>query len=366
MMSRSGGSPKYTSRARLWPVGLSACRRSKAASLASIACASDARASLRKASVSGSELGLIASRYLRSGTLLLFLGSFLFLGPASPGRAARILFKSKFEGSLLLDKPYDCGTSCWQDIKGSDPATGYSWAPQIWQGDGKLQLLADTPVTPDTVNSYVFNDIQRVMGPRGEQTAALYSEIRKRGGGATQAPYLIAPSTTALQGDLYVSYWIKLQPDLLERLGSKSWRVLFEWKTNAQDRLITYIYTDGLNRPYWDLKADNLSGSAIRTFWEVANHTAPVPVGEWFKFEFFWHRSSQRDGRVWQAINGQVVFDHFGPLLGGSDPIDRIMLTQVYAGGTAPLYQWVDDIEIWDGFPCGDGAPCGTEMTAPR
>jgi hypothetical protein len=33
-------------------------------------------------------------------------------------------------------------------------------------GDGgRLQLLADTPVTPDTVNSYVFNDIQRVLGP---------------------------------------------------------------------------------------------------------------------------------------------------------------------------------------------------------
>ena len=366
MMSRSGGSPKCTNRAQLSAVALSACRRSKAASLASTARAKDARASLRKTPVGGSEPGLIASTYLRSGTLLLFVGSILFLGPASPSRAAKILFKSKFEGNLVLDKPYDCGTSCWQDIKGSDPATGYRWAPQIWQGDGKLQLLADTPVTPDTVNSYVFNDIQRVAGPRGEQTPVLYSEVRKRGGSATQTPYLIAPSTTALQGDLYVSYWIKLQPDLLERLGPKSWRVLFEWKTNAQDRLITYIYTDGLNRPYWDLKADNLSGSAIRTFWETANHTAPVPVGEWFKFEFFWHRSSQRDGRVWQAINGQVVFDHFGPVLGGNDPIDRIMLTQVYAGGTVPLYQWVDDVEIWDGFPCGDGTPCGTQMTDRR
>ena len=366
MMSRSGGSPKCTNRARLSAVGLSACRRSKAASLASTARAKDARASLRK--TPGRRIGawpdckhIFALRHASSFPWIL-----LFLGPASPSRAAKILFKSKFEGSLVLDKPYDCGTSCWQDIKGSDPATGYSWAPQIWQGDGKLQLLADTPVTPDTVNSYVFNDIQRVTGPRGEQTAVLYSEVRKRGGGATQTPYLIAPSTTALQGDLYVSYWIKLQPDLLERLGPKSWRVLFEWKTNAQDRLITYIYTDGLNRPYWDLKADNLSGSAIRTFWETANHTAPVPVGEWFKFEFFWHRSSQRDGRVWQAINGQVVFDHFGPVLGGNDPIDRIMLTQVYAGGTVPLYQWVDDVEIWDGFPCGDGTPCGTQMTDPR
>ena len=244
----------------------------------------------------------------------------------------------------------DCGTSCWQDIKGSDSVTGYSWALSNLARRRKASTFADTPVTPDTVNTYVFNEIQRVMGPRGQQTSVLYSEIRKRGGGATQTPYLLTPPATALQGDLYVSYWIKLQPDLLERLGSNSWRALFEWKTSAQQRLITYIYTDGLNKPYWDLKADDLSGGEIRTFWEIANHTAPVPVGEWFKFEFFWHRSSQRDGRAWQAVNGQVVLDHFGPLHGGNDPIDRIMLTQVYAGGTVPKYQWVDDIEVWDGF----------------
>lgn len=356
-MSRSSRSPK--SHAQPSPVSLSACSLSKAANSASAACANDSGASLRKTRVDGSKPGWTVRTYFRLATLLLFLGSLLFLGPESPSHAAKILFKSNFEGSLLLGRPYDCGTSCWQDIKGSDPVTGHTWGPQIWRGEAKLQLLADTPVTPDTVNSYVFNDIRRVMGHRGEQAAVLYSEIRKRGGSATQTPYLIRPSTTALQGDLYVSYWIRLQPDLLERLGPKGWRVLFEWKTNAQDRLITYVYTDGLNRPYWNLKADDLSGSKLKTFWEVANHTAPVPVGEWFKFEFFWHRSSQSDGRAWQAINGQVVFDHHGPLLGGSDPIDRIMLTQVYAGGTVPLYQWVDDIEIWDGFPCGDGVPCG-------
>jgi hypothetical protein len=116
------------------------------------------------------------------------------------------------------------------------------------------------------VSTYVFNDIQRVMGPHGQQTSVLYSEIRKRGGGATQTPYLLTPSTAALQGDLYVSYWIKLQPDLLERLGSNSWRALLEWKTNAQYRLITYIYTDRLNSPYWYLKTDDLSGDVTRSF----------------------------------------------------------------------------------------------------
>ncbi len=305
-------------------------------------------------------LGLFASIGLRLSALLLPLGL------ALPSHAAEILFKSSFEGSLLLSKPYECQTSCWQDIRGSDALTGDSWAPQAWLGDGKLQLLADTPVTPDKVNNYVLNEIQRVMGPHGQQTSVLYSEIRKRGSSATQTPYLLTPSTTALQGDLYVSYWIKLQPDLLKKLGPNNWWVLFEWKTNAQQRLITYILVDRQTRPYWHLKADDLSAGPARSYWEISNRTAPVPVGEWFKFEFFWHRSSQHDGRAWQAINGQVVFDRFGSLLGGNDPIDRIMLTQVYAGGSLPLYQWVDDIEIWDGFPCGDGTPCGPKLTGPQ
>src|SRR4051812_46620787 len=73
-------------------------------------------------------LGLIASICLHVGSL------FLFVGSVSPSYAAQLLFKSSFEGSLLLGEPYDCGTSCWQEIKGSDRVTGYSWPPQIWQG----------------------------------------------------------------------------------------------------------------------------------------------------------------------------------------------------------------------------------------
>lgn len=308
-----------------------------------------------KTSLSGRTFRMIAG----IGTLLLVLGL------PFPSQAATLLFNSSFEENLLLGEPYDCNTSCWQDIKGAGSATGHTWPPQIWHGSGQLQLLADAPVTPSTASDYVFNEIQRIAGPRGQQASVLYSEVRKRGSSATQAPYLLTPSTTALQGDLYLSYWIKLQPDFLEKLGPKNWWVLFEWKTNAQHRLITYILVDTLNKPYWHLKADDLSAGPAKSFWEATNHTAPVPVAEWFKLEFFWHRSSQRDGRAWQAINGQVVFDHSGPLLGGSDPIDRIMLTQVYSGGSLPLYQWVTDIEIWDGFPCGDGTPCGTKSAAP-
>src|SRR5215471_5418290 len=54
MISRSGICPWRTSRARSSSVNLSACRLSKAVTSASTACASSARAPLRKTSVSGS------------------------------------------------------------------------------------------------------------------------------------------------------------------------------------------------------------------------------------------------------------------------------------------------------------------------
>ena len=92
------------------------------------------------------------------GIILCFGLLFLFLGSTSSTYGAELLFKSSFAG-LQLGNPYGCATSCWQDIEGSDPATGYTWAPQIWQGGGRFQLLADTPVTRETVGTYVFNEI---------------------------------------------------------------------------------------------------------------------------------------------------------------------------------------------------------------
>jgi hypothetical protein len=34
-------------------------------------------------------------------------------------------------------------------------------------------------------------------------------------------------------------------------------------------------------------------------------------------------------------------------------PINRIMVSQLYTSTAYPIYQWIDDVEIWDGFPPG-------------
>jgi len=68
--------------------------------------------------------------------------------------------------------------------------------------------------------------------------------------------------------------------------------------------------------------------------------------------EVFWHRSVGADGRVWVAVNGQVLADHRGPNMGVNNAaINRIFTSLVYSGSPYPIYQWTGDLEIWDGFP---------------
>jgi len=140
-----------------------------------------------------------------------------------------------------------------------------------------------------------------------------------------------------------------------------NWRMVFEWKTAGDYRVSAQIkrdpYLNGGNL-YWNIRGDNEANGGYppngvyTIFWEVNNMQVPVPAGQWMKFEVFWHRSSGNDGRVWMAANGQVLVDHYGPNMGSNNAaIDRIIMPNLYSSSAMPIYQWVDDIEIWDGFP---------------
>ena len=168
---------------------------------------------------------------------------------------------------------------------------------------------------------------------------------------AAQDPYQIRPA--AEPGDVYISYWRKIDPTLVQKLVN-SWHVVFEWKTVGDYRVIAQIVNYGGVAPHWQLRADNDAngGLTYTKFWEIDNLSVPVPIGEWFKFEVFWHRSKGTDGRVWMAVNGQKLVDKFGPNYGvHGDPIDRIMFMQLYTGASYPLHQWTDDVQVWKSFP---------------
>ena len=282
-------------------------------------------------------------------------------------RPPNLVFWSGFEGPLKLLKPTDCyRKGCFQQLIGTDSATGFSWPFRILGGDNKFQLLVDGPrPTPETVGQYMVNELRTVIGHKGKPTQALYSEVRQsgccgihsQGGRATQNVFHIFPG--AEPGEMYISKWVMLQPDLLDKLHSgDGWRSIFEWKEgvrdNGQFRIQLQVIAYNGGPLTWMTKWDNLAGPVPRMeeYHRKYNRTVPVPVGKWFKLEIFWHRSTGRDGRAWFAVNGQVIDDHYGPNIGpNGTQVGRIMVSQLYSGSTYPIYQWMDDVQIWKGFP---------------
>ena len=68
------------------------------------------------------------------------------------------------------------------------------------------------------------------------------------------------------------------------------------------------------------------------------------------------------------AINGQVIADRSGPNLGSGlphgdspAPINRIMIDNHYTSSRYPVFQWVDDVQIWQGFPTASAGDPGYE-----
>jgi len=307
-----------------------------------------------------------------------------FLAVSFPfaAQAQTLLFSSGFEPNTTL-RPVaqiDCfSTGCWQYIDGSDLSTTSTWPPNIWGGSPTaIQLLADHAVDATTVRDYAFNQILNVTGHAGSSTRVLYSQLAQSGccgggsqeavAGATQNAFQIQP--VGETSDLYISYWLKFQPDLDKQLNppNPNWRYLFSWKTGSPGgvndgdyRVVVEVATWCLGGvPFcWETRGDNnAGGDPYVEYWRVQNTAVQVPVGQWFKFEVFWHRSTGNDGRYWAAVNGQVIVDRSGPNKIDKS-INRIFVSNVYGSGPYPMYQWLDDLKIYDGFPldCTD-PPC--------
>jgi hypothetical protein len=286
--------------------------------------------------------------YFAAGTVSMLGRSVSGYSRSARHEPAKLLFKSNFGSGVTITGPRVWGSIWAQDITGQD--AGFSWPPSFWQGTGVVQELVSSRLD---AHSYVRAEIVRVTGRDGRPTRALFQQILRTDSDATQIPYYL--TNLVEDGDLFVRYWIKLQPDLASVIGPNFWRVLFEWKTKSDYRFALYVYTDARGTPYWFAHGDNVAGELpYREFWRQSDQRLPVPQGQWFQLEVFWHRSTDPSGRIWASVNGHVIVDHRGPNYGSrGDPIDRIMLTQVY--GKAGYYQWVSDIEIWNGFP--DSAP---------
>ncbi|MEO8053436.1 MAG: hypothetical protein ABI833_23805 [Acidobacteriota bacterium] len=286
---------------------------------------------------------------------------------ASP--PARLLFKSGFDGDLSL-LPVSGGYSQYQKIQGIDRTTGFRWPIMLWNPHPDLTGLQEVVTSdnanpaPENVSTYIQNTIETVAGPAGTPTHALRMEVIKD-----------FPHTCCIQDnlqiagvsqeitDVYIRFWLKLNPGFLEQVQSYKkdfWRTIWETKTTNDYRIAAYIYGDTAGHPYWYVQADNNTGSGAprRQYWEVPNHTVPVPVTQWLSVEVYLHRSAASGGRFYWGVNGQTIADRSGANYGSNnEKINLLMFSNVYGYGR-PAYQWVDDLEVWNFPPC-DHLPCG-------
>ena len=306
-----------------------------------------------------------------------------FNGCIAPSvHAANLLFKSNFGSGVSLEPPTKFfasvrGTGAWQHITGTDKETGYTWPITAFGVKfSGVQLLTVDPVTPSTIGNYITNEIRSVTGPEGKPINELFQNVKIKGPigqGGSQASLLIQrPWTIDDVNNLYITYWFKYSTDFASRLDSSvssgNWRTQFEFKTGGYNntfagdyRIITNVLKDTSGQLFWRTKGDNqANGPWPRIdFWTEDNRAVPVPVGTWFKFEVYWHRSSGSDGRFWAAVNGEVIVDHHGSNMGDYNlPITRIMVNNAYHGGHAAVESHSTGLEIWDGFPCGVGVSC--------
>jgi len=270
---------------------------------------------------------------------------------------AKLLFASGFEDGVYIDPLLVVDNEDYAYIRGTDNETGFTWPIDILGStQSALHHIGDDNL--QAVNA----ELQTTIGYDGKNTKTLYNIEHYEHKDYTQYPYEILNITEGRK-DLYVRYRMKIDSNMLGH--PNTWRALFEYKTEDYKdpgeggtgfRLISYIYTDQEGNPSWHFQGDKDSSNPI---WECDslsptrecnNTNVPVILDEWFTTEYYWHWSEGDDGMATWKINGKIVGQHHGATTRGSNPIDFIMLTQIY-GNDNPKYQWIDDIEIWDSVP---------------
>ena len=251
-----------------------------------------------------------------------------------------LLFESGFEKDVYIDNTAYEDNEDYRFIRGTDNETGFNWPINVLGATGSALHYID-----DDNHQAVFAELQSVIGHDGNQTTALYQQ-ENYNTDVTQCPYEILDIKDGTK-DLYIKFWIKLDSASLYK--PNMWRTFFEWKSKKYAkgrgfRLISFIYTDDDGIPYWSFQGDKNPEHPI---WEIDNKDIPVPVNEWFMNEFYWHWSKGNDGIALWKVNGQIIGEHHGPTTRNGNPVDFIMIGQIY-GDSNPKYQWVDDIEIWN------------------
>jgi hypothetical protein len=294
------------------------------------------------------------------------------LGLFAQSNGPTLLFKSGFEKNTTLGPVTGIAPdSIEQTLGGTDLSTGFSWPLLVFNPNPGLTGIHLIPYSgaTDPLANHFFNAIDGTQAHSGSSSLLLKLDGYPQGSCCAQDTFDINGMSQSITS-MYQRIWIKLQPDFqtqVQTYRGNFWRVMWEFKTTSDYRTAAYIYGDANGNAYWHVHADNLADGGVPpwvTYWSVDNHTIPVPLNQWFLMEVYLKRSTASDGRFFWAVNGQTIADRMGPNYGANNEAILGMFLQNVYGNYFPMYQWVDDFEIWDAPPCAN-LPCGTQPAAP-
>ena len=265
--------------------------------------------------------------------------------------SSELLFKSSFEEGVYLKETNREGSSIWwQGLEGSDNDS-FEWPIKLQGEEGQFQMI----VHDDEIDDYIENELKTVIGIDGEESRVLHQKIKNKEEESTQDPYVVITGGKE-QKKLYIRYALKFPSNLADILETDGWLAFCEYKTASDYRLAFYIYQNEKDDLYWYVHGDNmvLDDRDYEEYWSLENRKYPIKAGEWQDIEIYWNRD-KNNGQVWMAVDGDIIFNYKGSTK-LKESIEEMMLFTNYAN--KPLEQWVDNVEIWNNFPCGFEQSC--------
>jgi len=266
------------------------------------------------------------------------------------------------------------------DLAGKESATGTVWPPTFWGAPAIVlmntilsfdQTFADwleVRIKPDTSpylagssNFVLSNTVKNVS----KQADGSYARL-----GLGYSPEV--PDDVPIR--FYVRRYLRYSTALATP-GAGKWFAQHEFKSSTCDlprRLSLNLMTDSAGVPFYRLRMDQEnncdvpnSGDPVPGFPDLTCYPTqggPCPdfralAGQWFYDEYLvkWSTGGSSTDRVAYAINGQVIFDHQGPVK-TSRP-KGIKLTPGYLN-IPNVEVRADDLEVYHDMPCRT-FPCG-------
>jgi hypothetical protein len=277
-------------------------------------------------------------------------------GPEVKATATK-LYATKFESPVRVD-PVSLYRNADQYVEGQDVSSSRKafdlWnTPEIYRG-WILSVVGSS--TPLKSSSYIENKIKTVTSRTGGSTRALSLNSKAKSPSTGVQQVALQNAYPGVEPVMYQRMWVKFDTDLLSRarsIGSRDfWQMFWEVKAEPDYRIRLQLQYSDSGGLYWQVQGDKLTSAT--PLWSSTLKNVPVKLAShssasgWHKIEIWMNRPG---GRFKAAIDGVVLVDRTGKLMGASGrKIDQFKMAMVYSN--SPLTEMlVDDLEFWTSPP---------------